>query len=99
MQTTIQKIEVGDIVKIGFEASKVLGIEEGSRIEIDYWYGFVNERGEEVEKMPVIWDDVLEEFVSVKQIFGKDFERFLDCEIVGRKAEDFTIFPYWEWVK
>ena len=93
----MQKIEVGDVIKIGRKASEILGMQEGARIEIDSWFGNVNERGEVIERIPVIWDDVLEEFVSVKQIFGHDFENFLDCEIIGRKAEDFTIFPYWEW--
>ena len=93
----MKKIVVNDIVRIGKEASKVLGIPEGRDIVVEEWYTEWNDVKEEVQRGPMIWDEEYEIYNSLEDFFGEDLKNFLDCEIVGRKAEDFTIFPYWEW--
>lgn len=93
----MKKIEINDVIRIGKEASKVLGLEEGEKIEVDHWYEVVNCEDSVIKKVPEIWDDKFEEYKTVEEFFGENCENFLDCEIVGKKAEDFTIFPYWEW--
>lgn len=79
-----ENLIIGAKIKIGKEYSKEYGFTEGEIIELIEGH-FEHDNGlyTEDQTAPSIWDEKQKDFESIYHLFGNEFEKFLDCEVVS----------------
>jgi len=78
-----ENLIVGAKIKIGKKYSKKYGFIEGEIIElVEGHFDYDNGLYVEDQTAPSFWDKTNNDYDSIYHLFGNNFDRFLDCEVL-----------------